>query len=497
MDKSALLNVDPKAVGRYALGGLITGGASAALLNLVHNIRELSKERKAQQERDKPDENTIVLTIPSKQAEIHGSPSEPHKIKIHEGSKITTRFLREQTKGKQARHYTGEYGSKIAAHGWPTLTAASLAALGSGVVGASLVDKIYQQRREKQLKKDLELAKQEYMTALVHGKSAEALDDLFPSFNAEKQADGDSSFGAISYPMAAAAILTILGAGGTGYLTKKILDAKLQESKEQGLDVPKVKRIVLQSAPSMDATKHASAEEVESVKAAFALIFDYVGGTRVVLDDPAFVKAAADAGVKPDDVAQKVADDAQDAMAFLRQHPGLMDAASGKLLAHNPIKRMLAHTGPGRAYAVRRVGDMVSKLNPGVKAAQTAGAGGFGGSAGGNQSPTLKKQPLKKRVRLGMPWQKTSQDLQTLAAMSPATKAVQAIVGGNKENPEALAKALANEQERRESAERTQGLKEPGTVRIEARGSEAEKYLNEHQKNIVSVVRRLAAEGQI
>lgn len=494
MNKQALLNVDPKTVGRYAMGGLLTGGSVAALLNLIHNARAQMKARQDLRDENKPDENTIVLTLPSKQGECNGTPGEPHKIKVHESSKTVTRFLKDHT-GKQARHYDGEYGKKMAAHGWPTLTAASLAALGGGGIGAVIVDKLYQQQREKQLKRELEMAKQEYMSALTGSKTAASIESLFPDFSTEKTASQDSSFGAISYPIAATAILAILGAGGTGYLTKKILDAKLQEAEEQGRDIPKIKRIVFQSSPSSDPSKHASAEDIEVIKAAFALIFDHVGGTRICLDDEQFKKAAAAAGITGEALMLKAASDADDVMAFLHQHPDLVNAASSRFLANKPVQQFMARTTPGRAYAVRRIGKMVEGLSdPQVKLAQTAGAGGFGGSVGGNASPIAKKQKSRRRLRMGMPWQKVSQELPTQLA---AKKVLQSITGTPATDPNEIASAVADEQERRVKDKRMSEMREPGTVQIEARGQAAEKYLTANQKKIVNVVKRLAAEGQI
>ena len=495
MDKQALLNVDPKTVGRYAMGGLITGASAAALLDLIHDARAQIEERKRRQSENKPDENTIVLTLPTKHAEVHGSAAEPVKVKMHAGSKVVTRFMKDHT-GKQARHYDGEYGVKMSAHGWPTLTAASLAAIGGGTLGASIVDKLYQRQREKQLRRELELAKQEYMSALTGQKAAAAVEELFPEFQSEKQAGSDSSFGVVSYPLAAAAILTILGAGGTGYLTKRILDAKLQERQEQGQDIPKVKRIVFQSQPTTDASKMASAEDVEVVKAAFALMFDHVGGTRDCLDDPQFQAAAKEAGTTGEELMAKVAADADDAMAFMRQHPKLVNAISGKLLAKNPVKRFLAQTAPGRAYAVRRIGQEVSKLSPPVeKLAQTAGAGGFGGSVGGNASPIPKKVKAKRRLRMRMPWQKSAQELPTTTMTNRVLKNLSGT--SDHVDPAELASAVADEQEKRQKSKRLATMREPDSVRIEAEGPQAEKYLTEHQRAIVKVVRRLAAEGQL
>ena len=492
MDKTALLNIDPATVGRFAVGGALAGGSAAALLNLMHTARAIQAERKRRAGEGKTDANTIVLQIPRKSAEVTGTSDEPHKIKVHESAKQITRLLKGAT-SKQVRHYSGEYGSKVAAHGWPTLTAASLAAIGGGTAGAMLVDKLYQVQREKQLRKELDLAKQEYMGALVGRKSAAALDELF-GVQLEKTADDShSAFGAISYPMAAAALLSVLGTAGTGYLTKKILDAKLEEVEGVGKDIPKVKRIVFQSTPEADTTKHASVAEIKAIKATFALMLDYVGGGTDYVGDEAIKTAAVEAGTTADELMKRAATDAQDTVQFLHGHPGLTDKITGKLFADSRVKRFMAQNPIGRHFVANRAGKMVDKLGSFNKLAQSAGAGGGSGAVGGNQSPAPAKLPIRKRIRMSPPWMKSGQDI----GMMVGGKAIQTLSGSGKSEPEEIARAIADEQENRASEQRIAGMKEPGQIEIDAKGPDAEKYLNANQKRIVDVVKRLAAEGQL
>ena len=500
MEKQALLNIDPVTVARYGLGGLLAGSGSAALINLIHNARALEKERSdLQNQEGTPDENTLVLTLPShKKAEVSATAAEPHKIKVHEGSKVVTRFLQDHLT-KQTRHYDGEFGTKQAAKGWPTLTAASLAALGSGTLGAALVDKLYQAKREKQLKEEVERAKQEYMGALSGQKQAEALEAIFPIFENEKQAaEGQSSFGVVSYPLAAAALLTMLGAGGTAYLTKKVLDAKVQEAEEQGRDIPKVKRIVFRTAPGGEPLPQA---DQTAVKAAFALMLDYVSGKSVCTADEGVKTAMAEAGITADDLMKKVADDADDAMSFLKQHPQLMDNLTGSLFQHNAMKRFALQTSPGRAYAVHHIGGLVRKLSPQtppvVKAGQASGAGGGSGGVGGNASPSPKRITVKKRVRMTLPWMKSAQDIPGVGAL--ATKAVGTLMSKEKTEPTAedIAISMMDQQRQQKATAALAGMKMPDTVRLEGADPQAQKYLSEHQKQIVKLVRELAKEGQL
>jgi hypothetical protein len=68
MQKQSILDVDSDAVTRYALGGLLAGGSGAALLNLIRMARDAVKERKQLVKPPMTDEDTIVITLPRKQA---------------------------------------------------------------------------------------------------------------------------------------------------------------------------------------------------------------------------------------------------------------------------------------------------------------------------------------------------------------------------------------------------------------------------------------------
>jgi hypothetical protein len=356
---------------------------------------------------------------------------------------------------------------------------------------------VYQVQREKQLKSELERAKQEYMDVLGNGmKRAEELDSLFPSFGGEKTAQ-DSSFGVISYPMAAAAILTILGAGGTGYLTKKILDSKVEEAEETGRDIPKVKRIVFRTQQPNEAAPPLPAAEAGAVKAAFALMLDYVGGRTDYVGATDVAAAIKKAGTTADELLTKVATDAQDTVGFLKQHPQLVDSITGKLFNDNRLKKFVAQTAPGRAYAIHRVGKLVNRLSPpAVKAGQASGAGGGSGGVGGNPTASPKHVPLCKRVRLTPPWMKSSQELPigTLAG-----KALGSLI--KKEEPQPtgqdIAKDMVAQQHHEDTNRMLSKLKVPDTVQFEAQDPLAAKFLNANQRRIVRLVKQLAKEGTL
>ena len=141
------------------------------------------------------------------------------------------------------------------------------------------MDKLYEMQRERRLKRQLDAAQREYMTVLGGGsvKGASAVGEMFSGDSEEKQADGET-FGMLNYPMAALALMTILGSGATGYLTKKVLDEKLEQAHDQSMDIPKVKRIVFQTAPASD--KAASADDCEAALGALMVTMDRIGGTE-------------------------------------------------------------------------------------------------------------------------------------------------------------------------------------------------------------------------
>jgi hypothetical protein len=489
MNKQALLNIDPRTVGRYAAGGAATGASAAAILDLLHTARSLNEERKKKRELE-TDENTIVLTLPHKSAEVSGTAKEPTKIRIHAGSQVKERLLRAGKTQSRTPH-NGTYSQKIAATGWPTLTASSLAAIGGAGAGAAIVDKIYQVRREKQLKAELDAAKQEYMSALSGGKTAASIENLFGVDSDEKQAD--SQFGMLSYPIAATALLTILGAGGAGYLTKKILDEKLRDTEEKSIDVPKVKRIVFRTAPEADQSKHASVEEVEAVKAAFVIMLDAVGQTDRYLGQPAVKRAMADAKTSYETLTKMALNDVDDTRAFLEAHPNLTSqlaqhATQGK----GWLARTVAKTPIGRHMVINRATDMVRGLA--TKQAQTAGSGGCSGAVGGNQGPSPRTQINKKKRSMQRPiWMKASQ------ALEMAGSGVVSNLIRKTEQPTAddIASAIQAKQDETAKQKHLESVRVPGTVQLQAGDPEAAKYLTHNQQKIVSVVKRLAAEGQL
>lgn len=358
MEKKAL-RTDWGTVGRFATGGAITGASTAALLNLVHMLREQRKEQVARNTEADTDRDTIVVTLPPKAASL---------IKRFEGpmAKATRKDDNANAGGRDVRgrydnprslRVTDSEGKIVkSATGWPTMTMSALAAVGGLGVGAAIVDKLYQMRREKLLTAELDAAQQQYLTALGgQDKAGSALDTLFPI---EKQADSSSAFGLLNFPLAAAALLTLMGTGGTAYITKRILDEKMREARETGMDLPKVKRIVFRTAPTQalpagvpgEETKEASAAELLSVKAALFIMMDKLDTHTRVLGTPGVKEAQVAAGLSTSKLFNLSEGDIGVIMDMLNNHPELARKIVEAGMSRRPIMKhfkWLAKTAPG------------------------------------------------------------------------------------------------------------------------------------------------------
>ena len=497
MNKQALLNIDPKTVGRYATGGAIAGASAASLIDLVHMVREMNQERKKRLAPNETDENTIVLNLP-KRAFVEGSANEPTKVKVTTsyGSKLKS-LLARRGELTQERTDAGKYGKK-ASTGWPTLTASTLAAIGGAGLGSAVVDKIYEQRQERRLKAELEAAKHEYASSLTGAMKSAFVEDLFSGADQfTKQADVNSGFGFLNYPLAAMALLTILGTGGTGYLTKKILDEKLRDTNDKSLDVPKVKRIVLQSQPEVDPTKHASAEDVDGISATLLAMMSAISGDDSYMNTPAIKSAAAAAGLTTPQVSSMSLTDPNFIRTIIDKNPELYKAMVARS-QHSVLGRL-----PGaRRYVANSLAANAQKLvgEPKVaaflaKEAQTATGGATSGNNGG-----LRKLVGKTKIKTLPTWMKASDDLSPAIGMAPALSAnLISTITGRQHIPDAseIASQVVAQQNLAEEHKRMEGVREPSTVEIASKGEAATQYLTANQKRIVALVKRLAAEGQI
>lgn len=243
MNKMAQETPDPAATPlrkeylNYLLGGLATGAAGAGLTSLLHEwvldrrrSKELSKD-------DRTDENTIVLTLPPKIAELVSSTT-PKPTK----APSTTSTSKVPRKAVSAGYYPSQT-MKVAGPGSvlgfgtqnspsvPDIIGTNVLGLAGIVGGWKLVDALYQARVRRELAKEEEQAQQEFVGVL--GKRAE--DGLV-----DRTA---KSIGGLT------GLVWLLGTGGVAWLTKALLDAKAKEQARAGLEVPRVRRVVFRTLP--------------------------------------------------------------------------------------------------------------------------------------------------------------------------------------------------------------------------------------------------------
>jgi hypothetical protein len=456
MEKKAL-EVEPRTVGRFALGGLVTGASTAALLNLLRKVNQMRQERQQALSTPQTDEDTIVLTLPGKQAEI--KTDTPTKVE----RSTTTKSISVSGPGKQFRRVCdGTFGPKTAA-GWPTLTASTLAGLGSTAVGAHLVNKIYEKRRQQELQAELDAAQEEYMDQLKQGKAADWIESTF-AVPMDKDAQS-STFGFLDYPLAAAALLSVLGGGSTAFITKKLLDQKFQEAQSRGLDIPKVRRIVFQTQPGA-AEKTGSMEDIDCVKAAFGVMLDRVGAETKVLAQPYVKEAMAEVDTSALKLL-KLAQDTDILIEYLRQTPTLRNMIQRATMEQHPVLKHFRWGAkiPGvrgalddKLYAkLRNMGPQTDAPTKIARAAMSTGdliGGMLGGMVGGN----------------------------------------------NDAQPDEIANAVVAAQQKAESDKNTPEPtpeEQAEGVKLEASDPEAAAYLEQNKEKVLAVLKQMAATGKL
>jgi hypothetical protein len=463
MDKQAL-RVEPSTVARYGVGGLLTGGSVAALLNLAHMIRQQREERQKLMAPDKTDEDTIVLTLPPKAGEVTCKPGDPTRVRRKEGRVVRmTQGPRKQTR----RAFDGTFGTKAAA-GWPTLTAGWLAGIAGTAAGATLVNHIYQKRRQQDLQAELDAAQQEYADMLAGGgKTAEWVEGWF-ALPTDKEAAEGRWMGILNYPVAVMALLTALGSGGTAWLTKRILDEKLRENEQRGMDVPRVKRIVFRTAPQQlpeadagslseeDEDKQATAEDIEAVWGALAVTTDRLDSEPRTLRTPAVKQAMAEVGTTEDELLKL----SQDADAIINEfsqakYQNLRRMLQREYMSTHPVLKhfrwALKIPGVG-SLADNKLYDKVrSAFAPKAKVAGVGLMGDFATDILGNK----------------------------LTGGTEADEIAKAIIRAQQAQAEAKPKV------------------ETGRIRLDAEDPEAEAYLAANKEKVLALLRRMAMNGQL
>lgn len=453
------LNVDAPVVGKAVVGGAAIGAGVMSAITLLRMLAAQKRDAKQTKLPSETNNDTIVLTLPKTAAAVEEDCGGTKTVKEVPHTKNWGMMV----KRMQMRRGDGTIGQKVAAVvGWPTMTASVLGAAAGSVGGAMLIDKIYAMHRELKLKRELEQAKQEYLDMLGGGapKTAAAADilNVFTLPTLEKQADAES-FGALNYPITSLMLLSLLGAGSTAYLTKKVLDEKLKETQDKGFEPPKLNRIILKSA------SHDIELDDDSIKAAIVLaVQSHLGEPGPLLDDDVKL-ALAKAGTSPH-LMLKTAQESGIAnlIDFMQtNHPDVLSALQTKLTGSQP--------GPLGWFARQFPGAYKNILSlPGVR------------GLAANKTVSTLSNVLDPTVKMGA---------------APIGTMLAAAIGGDIMGPETsdVASAVVDEQERRQRAQQRRLV--PGSLRVEAADSKALEYLLQNKEKVLQLVQTLAAAGKL
>lgn len=498
---------------RRGLGGAALGFGAAGVVNALHYVRELRKGRRDA----KGDDGAIVIELPRKTASEGPPPgAEPEdavKMPKPNPKLCKSSTFKAAAPGREVG--SGKFAPALskdakAPPGWPVMTASFLAMLGGGALGATAANKLYAIARRKQLDAELEAAKKEYA-----GSVGSAL---------SKKAD---TFGYLSYPMFAAATLGILGAAGSGYITKKILDDRAREqddaaSKGTGL---KLKRVVIRQAPG-DKEASADGERVDPgvMIAAVAVHTDRVGGTDRFTGGSEFDKAAEACGATRDILFEKCADTGA-LVDYLEKNEGLrrsiqkayVDGIGGTA---GRVARTVFNL-PGGGMAADAVMRMPSRGAGGAPKLSPASAAGIAGVLRGDDAGRLGLQTayagampglkgrlarfgLKTGIGRGIADRITYAELGKTVKTAAAGRIMPSLTGGliagrfgKEPGAEAIAKAVVAERERRESERRAAMATVPGRIKVEAKGAAAREFLAAHGDAISKALQNMAAGGAV
>jgi hypothetical protein len=484
-------------VTRHALSGAAFGGGAAALVNLVHMLNKMREARAKALKPTEIDENTIVLTLPPKRAEINDAHT---KVKSVEGPESAD-FVLNRKSGQSRRMGSMQFGPRLCStekqagesHGWPTLTASSLAALGGGVGGYMLVNKLYEMHRERRLQQELSAAKKEYMDLLSGNavKGASCIENAFGWQVPGDEKQAGSTFGLLNYPLSWMALLSILGAGATGYITKRVLDEQFRAVQDKSLDIPKVKRIVFRSAPAtdQDPEKVATADDSEAIMGGLMVMMDRVSGTHRFTGSPELKPVLEKIGMTKEALV-KEANDWDMLYNHLEQAPDLRKALYGLYTRYtsNPVtgffKRLALNIPAVQRKADRRLYSMLDTIRNQVPR---------GGMRWTQQVPNTYMQPKVAQDATS----KTSPLVALALASGVLGRTVSQGLTDHERTPEEMAQLIASAQEQADERRRMLDTKVQDDVQVAGADPKAKKYVIKNRAAIQALVKRLAAEGQV
>ena len=306
------------------LSGVLGGAGVSAAANLLRNFREMRKPKG-----DETDDETIVLTLPSKVAAdgyegMRGAKPGERKVvattkggvqQMREAGKFGKAIGREQT-ASAAKPEVKSADGNPGPHSTGTMVANALGLTAGGLLSYEAVSRLFDAMQERRLKRKLKAAQQAYVNAMAgaskraemvsavlapveHALCKEPLDKTAGILNL---LPGDSA-NVIRYPAAAYVLALLAGTGATAYVTKKGMDKHFQEETLQK-DINRPTRIVFRTeggVPSLvegaaGKEKQASAETCAAITAMLPIYMDIVeGAPRRTLAEP-YVKMAAAAG---------------------------------------------------------------------------------------------------------------------------------------------------------------------------------------------------------
>jgi hypothetical protein len=363
---------------------------------------------------------------------------------------------------------------------WQTLTASILAATGGGMLGYHLIDKAYQAALQRKLKSQETAARDELLNSMMQQpKMGNWLDEMF-EVQGEKEAQlrEKSRFSYMDAPFAMAALLALLGTGGTAYITKKVLDSKIKE--QQGdFKPPRVNRIVFKSAegPLEEDEMIATAEDLEAIQGALAVTMDKISGAPALLAHPIIAAELAETDKTAEDLYKWAQEDVNPLVAFLQSNPQLRQAIQRIYMDQHPVLRHF--TGMVGLPGISNIADRMTykKVN----------SLGEGLQSSGEQGQRLLGSITRELGNYGQAKQAFGGITTSLIGSSLAEGAMGNLMKQKKEAP-----MPADEEV---EAEKVQEIL--NNIQLAASDPQAQAYLEENQDRIRALLGQLAARGTL
>jgi hypothetical protein len=305
-------NVNVSTAGRFGAGGLLAGASLATLLGLAKVLADMRRKG----ESDESDSNQLVLTLPTR---------------IKEAEQLIDHIGYE----KIAESIPGFGPEMEKSANWQTMVASILAAGGAGTAGYALVDKLFEMRRIKELEAELERAQTEYLDKLQLASDEVKEAGMFGD------REGEPSFRKLDYPLGIAALMTLLGAGGTAWLTKRFLD-KLEEEKQPESFKPrkpiKVQKVIFKSA-SADGEKEASDNTVdpELMPAALGVFLDICSGEPTIVGSEKVAAEMKKIDMTPTQLYKQAGESFDRFLLTLKQNPELRKQMKDMAMDTHPL----------------------------------------------------------------------------------------------------------------------------------------------------------------